>query len=554
MGRGLEPERGKNVNWGWLAVPLWAVLYWVWHQPGTHYDAPPLWAMLAGLIALALCAWRVPRLVWAWWAAGVVTLTWSLTPGNTLVLAQWELLYVAMFAVAAGSSKTWSWAFWGLNLALLLDGLYSAFSLSAFGLAMFSSGSIHYVMGAQALVLVPVALGWLRRPDRWTWLAGALLFVAVFAALSSGARAVYVPLVIVLAVGAWRSWREGTTLAHLAVGAVALVVTVVALDAVLPFHPVREAAIGKVSLAKQTSDFNAEGSFTSRLQMWDQTVAIAVSHPLGTGIGSFRDTLPAFMKYPTVLFANAHNYYLETAATGGWLRFVLLLLMLGSSLWRAWRSPRWPMALGAFGLWASLGFDITGYYPGVMMLAFATLGVLEVEPKRTLTIFGSESRRPPVLAWGLSAVGMVLVLWWFLPCQGVFCSLERQFGWRTAVLSDVQRATPDERQVLLEGARGLNPKSIWVDVAHLRVASGDAERLWILESIVEQFPLQSPGNYLELARTALRLGRREQAKQVLELGLKRFPPDLRAAGIPLQDTTLLARWVTDAQTMLRELQ
>ena len=541
------------MNWGWLAVPLWAVLYWVWHQPGTHYDAPPLWAMLAGLIALALCGWRVPRLVWVWWAAGAVTLAWSLTPGNTLVLAQWELLYVAMFAVAAGSGKSWLWAFWGLNIALLLDGLYSAFSLSAFGLAMFSSGSIHYVMGAQALVLVPVALGWLRHPGRWAWLAGLLVLVTVFAALSSGARAVYVPLAIVLVACIWRSWREGTAPLKLGFGVLGLIVATLALDAALPFHPVREAMIGKVSLSKQASDFNAEGSFTSRLQMWDQTVSIAVSHPLGTGIGSFRDTLPAFMKYPTVLFANAHNYYLETAATGGWLRLILLIAMLGSSLWRAWRSPRWPLALGAFGLWASLAFDITGYYPGVMMLAFAALGALEVEPEG-VEIFKSVSRRPPVLAWGLSAVGMVLVLWWFLPCRGASCSLERQLGWRGAVLSDVQIAPPDERQVLLEGANNLNPKSFWVDAARLRAASGDAERLWVLEDIVAKFPLQAPGNYLELARTALRLGRRDQARRVLELGLKRFPPDLRAAGVPLQDTGLLARWVTDARTMLHDLQ
>ncbi len=540
------------MNWGWLALPFWAVLFWIWHQPGTHYDAPPLWAMLIGLITLAVLGRRVTRLVWLWWAVGLATLAWSLTPGNTLVLSLWELLYIAAFAAAASSSRTGLWAFWGLNLALLLDGMYSAFSLSAFGMAMLFSGSIHYVMGAQSLVLVPMALDWLRRPSRWAWLAGVLLVVTVFAALSSGARAVYVPLVIALALGTWRLWREGIGLVRLAAGAIALVVTVMILDIALPFHPVREALGGKASLSRQTSDFNAEGSFTSRFQMWDQTISMAVSHPMGTGTGSFRDVLPAFVKYPTVVFANAHNYYLETAATGGWLRLVLLMVLLGSCLWRAWRSQRWPLALGAFGLWATLAFDITGYYPGVMMLAFAMLGALEVKPEST-GIFKSVPRRPPVLAWGLSAVGMLLLLWWFLPCQGAFCSLERQLGWRAGVLNDAQNATPNERTTLLEGARGLNPQSFWVSVARLRTTSGDAERLWILEDIIERFPLQGPGNYLELARTALRLGRRDQAKRVLELGLQRFPPTLLAASTPLQDTNLVKRWVLDAQTMLHQL-
>ncbi len=540
------------MNWGWLALPFWAVLFWVWHQPGTHYDAPPLWAMLIGLITLAVLGRRVTGLVWLWWAVGLATLAWSLTPGNTLVLSLWELLYIAAFAAAASSSRTWLWAFWGLNLVLLLDGMYSAFSLSAFGMAMLFSGSIHYVMGAQSLVLVPMALDWLRRPSRWAWLAGVLLVVTVFAALSSGARAVYVPLVIALALGAWRLWREGIGLVRLAAGAIALVVAVILFDAALPFHPVREALGGKASLSRQTSDFNAEGSFTSRFQMWDQTISMAVSHPMGTGTGSFRDVLPAFVKYPTVVFANAHNYYLETAATGGWLRLVLLIGLLGSSLWRAWRSSRWPLALGAFGLWATLAFDITGYYPGVMMLAFAALGALEIKPEG-VEIFKPVSRRPPVLAWGLSGIGMLLVLWWFLPCQGAFCSLERQLGWRSGVLADAQSATPNERTTLFEGAQGLNPQSFWVSVARLRTTSSDAERLWILEDIIERFPLQGPGNYLELARTALRLGRRDQAKRVLELGLQRFPPTLLAASTPLQDTNLIKRWVLDAQTMLHQL-
>jgi hypothetical protein len=436
---------------------------------------------------------------------------------------------------------------------LLLNGMFSAFSLNALGGATYFSGSVHYVLGAQALMLIPVSLAVLGQRHRFAWLMGVVLILSSFAALASGARAVYLPLMLLLPLGVWRLWRESSGLRwqHLLARVAMVVVSCVVLDVLLPGQPVSSVLFSKTALSTQTGALGASGSFTSRLQMWHQTLQIALEYPFGTGSGSFRDTLPARMKYPTVLFASAHNYYLETAATGGWLRLILLLALLGSSLWRAWRSNNWPIALGVAGLWATFAFDVTGYYPGMMMLAFAGLGMLQADPSEDAAALPRPAGS--VLYWGLSGVAVGLVAWWFWPCSAAFCAFERHLGQRVSVLQAVSEH-PDERHVLLEAAVGYNPQSAWVWRAKLVGATDPSKRLWLWQEMARRFPLQSPDVYLEWAKTAQSLGRRQEAREALKLGLARFPDDLIPADGPLLDLTRLEKWRTDVRALLALLE
>ncbi|GIW34682.1 O-antigen ligase family protein [Meiothermus sp.] len=301
---------------------------------------------------------------------GLVTVFWSYTPSNTLLVGLWELAYLAAFT--AGGHLI---GFVGLNVFLLGYGLLTTLALAWSGLVMYFSGSAHYVAGAQALVLVPLAMVWMFR-SRWPLLGGLLLTGALYLALMSGSRAVYLPLLLILVLLLYRLWREQISAPRILAGLGTVGLVIFAIDTALPFHPIQTALGTRASIEQQLSDATTEGSFGSRLQMWQQTLNIALQEPLGTGNGSFRDVLAAYQQYPGVLFSSAHNYYLETAATGGWLRLLLLLGILGWILWRGWNSPAWPWALGAAGLWATLAFDITGMYPAVMMLAFASLGAV----------------------------------------------------------------------------------------------------------------------------------------------------------------------------------
>ncbi|MCS7069196.1 MAG: O-antigen ligase family protein [Meiothermus sp.] len=490
---------------------------------------------------------RIPLALWAWWGLGLLSVLWSLTPANTLVLGLWELAYLAAFAAGG-----WLAGLVGLNLALLGYGLLTTLTLAWSGLVMYFSGSAHYVAGAQALVLLPLGMVWMFRG--WPLLAGILLTGALYMALMSAARAVYLPLGAMAFLLVWRLWREGVAPWRLGVGLGAVLLAVIGIDSLLPFSPIESALGLKASLARQTQDLAAEGSFGSRLQMWAQTLHIALEAPFGTGNGSFRDVLAAYQQYPGVLFSNAHNYYLEAAATGGWLRLLLLLGVLGWVLWRGWNSSAWPWALGAAGLWATLAFDITGMYPAVMMLAFASLGAVY---RQILGSEGSDACTKP--KWGLAVslvgigLGVGLAVWWYWPCAP-HCA--RHLGYRPEVLAEAARLSGAERATLLEKAARLNPKSLWVYRAKLQFAQTPEEQLATLSQINRAFPLASPSYYLQQARLAAQLGRKAEAIAALEAGLKRFPPGIRPAGTPLDEQVRKSYqdWSVQAPELLKELQ
>src|SRR5690606_24357788 len=145
-------------------------------------------------------------------------------------------------------------------------------------------------------------------------------------------------------------------------------------DQVVPGSPVQTALGTKDVPGVQAEGLSEHGVFSQRLRLWEQTVSMAVGHPLGTGAGTYAAVTHAFQKYPMLWSRSAHNYYLETLATGGWLRFTVLVILLGGALWRAWRSSSWHWSLAAAGLWATLAFDVTSLYPIFMMYAFLMLG------------------------------------------------------------------------------------------------------------------------------------------------------------------------------------
>lgn len=515
----LEPS---NIRMLLSAAAMLTTLLWLWQQTFSHYDSAPVGLIGLVLIYVAFVLPKVSLALWVWWGLGLLTVFWSLTPGNTLVLGLWELAYLAAFAAG-----TWLAGFVGLNIALLGYGLLTTLTLAWAGLVMYFSGSSHYVAGAQALVLIPLAMVWLFR-SRWPLLSGILLIAALYLALMSGARAVYLPLVLILLLMVWRLWREGIPLWRIAL-VLGLVATVLgAIDTALPFSPIQNALGLKATLSKQAQDLAVEGSIGSRLQMWDQTLGIALQHPFGTGNGSFRDVLAAYLQYPGILFSNAHNYYLETAATGGWPRLIVLLGLLGWILWRGWNSKAWPWALGAGGLWTTLAFDVTGMYPPVMMLAFASLGAVHSQIK--IPLASAASSKNIRFGWMASVVGLIVAIglatWWYWPCRHN-CAVSRYLGYRPAVLSELERIPEAQQNKLLSEAARLNPKSLWVYRVRLEYARAPEEKMKLLQKIIEVFPLANPIYYLQLAELATDLNQPSKAIQVLELGLSRFPPDFK---------------------------
>jgi O-antigen ligase len=548
----------KSLPLEWLSWLIWPIIFLLWQQPFTHYSNIPLWALAIALLALLGLSTRVSWLVWAWWALGAVTFFWSLTPGNTFNATLWEVMYVAAFAAGVASSRQFgSFGFWGFAAVLFVSSLVQALALSASGLGLvFFSGSLHYVLGAQALMLViPLFVLLLRNPGKWMLFIWIATIATVFALLISGARAVYLPFVLLMLWSIWRAWREGVKPMRMLMVLGMLAVTVGAIDVAIPFHPVQSALVGKASPSLAVQGTQEGGSFSSRVQMWDQTLGMAFKYPFGIGTASFKDVLPAFQKYPTVIFANAHNYYIETVATGGWPRLIVLLGLLALTFWRAWQSSFWPVALGAMGLWATFAFDITGYFPSMMMFAFAGLGLLWGSTQPTSSLVPKRLRFEFAAGLALLAVMVGMVAWWYAPCDGNRCAVDRHFNRSNEVIS-LLRETSDsnQRNSILSDAQKFNPKSVWVWQTRLSFTDSPAKKLEVLREMNGLFPLIHPDSYLEWAKTAVQVGDRTEAVRALQLGLERFPPNLHPTGVPLAKANWYADWVSEAQKMLSDLQ
>jgi O-antigen ligase len=546
----------------WLSWLIWPVIFLLWQQPLTHYSNVALLTLAITLLALLGLSTRVSWLVWAWWGLGAITFFWSLTPGSTFNATLWEILYVAAFAAGVASSRQFgnSFAglgFWGFTAVLFISSLLQALALNASGLGLvFFSGSLHYVLGAQALMLViPLFVLLLRNPGKWMLFIWIATIAAVFALLMSGARAVYLPFVVLLLWSTWRAWREGVKPVRILLVIAMLIVTVGAIDFAIPFHPVQSALVGKASPSLAVQGTQEGGSFSSRVQMWDQTLGMAFKYPVGTGTASFKDVLPAFQKYPTVIFANAHNYYIETVATGGWLRLIVLVGLLAFTFWRAWQSSLWPVALGAVGLWATFAFDVTGYFPSMMMFGFAGLGLLWGSTQSTSSPVPKWLRFEFAVGMALLVVMVGMVAWWYTPCDGNRCAVERHFYRSNEVIS-LLRETSDsnQRNAILDVAQRFNPKSVWVWQTRLFFTDSPAKKLEVLREMNGLFPLNHPDSYLEWAKTGVQVGNKAEAVRALQLGLERFPPNLQPTGVPLAKANWYTDWVSEAQKMLSDLQ
>lgn len=526
-----------------VVVTLWQDILFV------HRDAP-VWLPLIFLVCGTVYVLRVPIRIWMWWGAGASTLLWSVAPGNTVVGSIWEIGYVAAFA-----ASFWLRGYLIASVLLLGVGIERTLVLGAFGLTQYISGSIHYVAGAQALAVIPVAFaGVVRTRKSWSRAAFAVsLLASTFLALSSGSRAVYLPLTIIMLTLTVRlsiELKRPTLVLGTVVG---LAVIVGCVNVLLPWRPISAAFGQGVTLEVQTYSVSEYGGVTQRLRLWDQTLDIARAHPFGSGTGSYQSVIHTYQKYPMVWSASPHNYYVETAATGGWLRAVLLLAILVAPTWRAWRSGRWPWALATFGIWTTLAFDVTSYYPIFMMYAFATLGATSVvsqvgddlSTRRNAIVSARAS-----IAVACLLVGVGLTAWWYVPCSGTTCATSRYLGVDFKAITAVSEATPKLRAELLARLRLLYPESLWVLRVEQEYVESALAELSLAREIAQRFPYQHPENYLAWANAALAVGDVDEARRAAMSGLGVFPEEQYPYGERRMTPERYQAWLDSANAIV----
>lgn len=535
---------GLAALFAWLLYELWSGAYFVYFQP---LLAAPLLALLVILLAGGR---EAPWLAYAFWLAGALTLVWSLAPGNTLIYLLWELSFVGALVLGI----RFPWLFWPLALVLLLYNLQAALSLNLFDLQKYLSGSVHYVAGAQALALLPLAVaGFLRGATGWRAVGWLLLaFVTLYLALISGARAVYLPLAIGMVILLGRSLWAGVSWMRVLITVVLLAGLVLGLDHVFPNQPLATALGTKATVEAQTGAVSDQGGFSNRLRLWDQAMAIALDNPQGAGVGSYPAVIHAYQKYPMTWSSSAHNYFIEVLSGGGWLKLTLLLALLVPAFLLVWLSPSWPWAIAAGGFWMTLAVDVTSYYPGVMMFAFLLVGVLYGR-LRIDAVHIPAALAAPRLTFSLwlatLLLGAGMTAWWFVPCSGAPCATQRYLGIDYKVLPALEEATPSQRVLLLERASELYPASQWVLRARQRYVASPEDELALAREFAIRFPYQHPDNYLLWAQAALAAGRPGEALEAIEAGLAVFPADRYPYGEQRMTRERYAQWIDQADAL-----
>lgn len=526
------------------------------HRVDIIWTPVPLWVPLAALAAVLLLYRRASVVASALWLLGLVSYAWSLAPGDTLLASLWFLPLLAL--LAAGRSRA---VLLVVMTYLMGQSLFSAWALNHFGLQSYTSGSVHYVLGAKALVVLGPALagfGLARRS--WlvlvSWLGAT---AATYGALMSGSRGVYIPLVIVSAVVVFRLIRRPGTRRRVIVGILLMIATIIAVDSLLPSHPVAEALFAKASFGAQAAAVQTSGNFTERLRFWDQGLAMVLAHPLGVGFGGFRSTIHAFQRFPMVWSSSPHNVFVEIAATLGWPGLALLVALLLIASIRAWRSERWPWALSLLGIWFTLGVDVTADYPKIMGMAFAVVGaclgpVAASGPQevRKLVPAAHRLRAVPYAAAVVVLAGAVLTAWWFTPCDGSACSLTRYRGVEYRVTAAVPALEPAARASYFAHLERLYPVSLWVLDLEERYSTSSAVRLSLAREIATRFPLQSWKNYLIWADLSLQAHDMRQAREAATKGLAVFGPDSRRYPGARADPTGFKNWLAQAEKILME--
>lgn len=512
----------------------------------------PLWEAGVAVTSIGLLVRRVPAGVAALWLLGLSSYAWSLAPGDTLLTCLWGLLFVA--AAAAGR---WRGAFVVTVTLIVLAGLQDALTLNAFGLQSYLSGSVHYRLGQEALVLVPVALvGYGTTSRRWLAFAWwALATSATFASLISGSRGVYLPLFVVTSTAIVRLALDRRVRWRVLLASIALVAAVAIADRALPFHPVAEALTAKASVQAQTDSAAAVGG--QRLRFWDEGLHVLLSRPLGVGAGGFRSTIHAFQRYPMLWSSSPHDVFVETAATTGWPGLVLLVLVLGSAFWRAWTTTAWPWALALVGIWFAFSVDVTADFPALMAVGFGTVGACFGADARDRVRSGGRAWigralriAPSLLAAAVVTGAGVLALWWFVPCRGASCALTRYRGVEYAVVASLPSVQAASRPAFFDRLERLYPRSLWVLQLELRYARTPSERLVLARRIALAYPLQSWRNYLSWADMSVAAGDVSQAKRAVRAGLEVFGPGSQRYPEMRRDSAAYDAWLARAQAIL----
>lgn len=357
-----------------------------------------------------------------------------------------------------------------------------------------------------------------RRP--WNLAAGAaaaaitvgLLLTGSKGGLLAGAAGVAVLAVLTLA---WGGWKKAL---------LALVPVALGAAFVLAAPRAEPGAGGGPSSLARVADASAtqEQSAGFRMLLWKSAIEVALRHPVGVGIGSYRHwSAEPGLTEQTVL---AHNSFLQLAAEGSWvslLLFVALMVLWGREMYRGARALgvernllRAAVVAAAAASLAHGMADSDLWFHGIGVAFFLLLGVglqLAADASGPELTPGSFRR---------SLAGATVLL---VGIQAYFAGIDR---WKSRVVHDMG-GDPASARAGAEGLTTWAPSDgeAWALRARTLPPSEAGPRLEALSAAARLSP--SSRNLRALAEEEERLMRPGSAEDGLRSALRRDPTNLR---------------------------
>jgi len=134
-----------------------------------------------------------------------------------------------------------------------------------------------------------------------------------------------------------------------------------------------------------------------------------------------------------------------------------------------------------------------------------------------------EAKPAPSWVWGLGlAAGVALAAWWYSPCPGPECAIERYRGFPPKVISAAQ-AFPEEAEKLYQKSRILYPYASWPLLQLYKNSNTLDEKIRIAKELIQEFPYANVNYYISLYKMYLSIGWEEKAFSVRQSIQRIFP-------------------------------
>lgn len=527
MNRYLNREHMKTL-WATLTTFLLLWLSFSLSEPIFLRFAVSLWQVsVAGVITLLALVYvrTLPWAVLAWLVLSFASIAWSLSPAASLRASMWHTVYVAVLFAGIAFPRYVLASLVALHAVILARGLdlLIVTQRDDFNGVWYQQN----VQGSQLLLVAPLLAHWTAAPSRWSvYLALPLGFVVFLSGLTFSAASQILLVLGIMAVWSWR-WqalagkrREILFLFIVGIG-LAWLVTQPQSAQVFTID------LGNPPTGTRVSD--PVNTLLARVHLIQDVGRRALEAlPLGTGVGSLRDIYSHLQRHD-IESVDAHNYYLQTLLTLGIFGVPLLVTFFWNSLRAAFQVGQVGVGVALVLFMGYLAFDIMAYFPGIMVLFFALMGVARGLFQRQHVPSASEKAIKRNVKCGLRlAVAACFVAlpifwtWWLQPCDDITCFAGRKLADPLVMRVNKPRLSAEETLRWAAIGKTRYPETLayainYADAVDALALTTDERMraLALYRDIAQRFPHADLGVYRDWRDAAIRAGDVAEAQQAI---------------------------------------